>query len=108
LDVGRTVEALANGQRRVGERVAVSIRPVRLELAHRPDRRNRIQGRLLEVIYFGDHARLRVRVGAIEVMVKARLDEWRHPECRGERVDLSWATDHGLVLEPAVDGGAAA
>jgi len=108
LDDGPTVEALANGSRRVGERVAVSIRPERLELAHRPDRRNRIEGRLLEVIYFGDHARLRVRVGATEVMVKAPLDEWRSPEYQGERVELSWSTDHGLVLEPAVDGGAAA
>jgi len=60
------------------------------------------------VIYFGDHARLRIRVGATEVMVKAPLDEWRHPECQGETVDLSWPADHGLVLAPAVDQGAAA
>lgn len=108
LDEGSRVEARAHGRHRAGERVAVSIRPERLELARRPDGRNSVEGRLLEVIYFGDHARLRVLVGQTEVMVKAPLDEWRLSGCQGERVDLSWSTDHGLVLAPATDAGTAA
>ena len=60
----------------VGDRVQCSVRPERIELAEAGSA-NTLPGQVMDVIYFGDHLRLRCQMGAeAEVMVKLALN---HP-----------------------------
>jgi len=94
---------LANGTRltglnvndaKVGDKVQCCIRPERLELAVVLDQANTFEAIVADVIYFGDHLRLRCTVaGQPEATVKLPLGG--HPvAARGDAVLLHAAEEH--------------
>jgi len=72
VDNGSTVLAEASNGVATGDRVLVSLRPERLLLgAAAADATNRFDGRILEVIYHGDHLRVRLEaLGRDDFIVK--------------------------------------
>ncbi|WP_176085877.1 ABC transporter ATP-binding protein [Martelella sp. HB161492] len=67
---------------KVGDRTTISLRPERVELVPEESAENKITGRIEELIYLGDHIRVRMNVcGNDEFVVKVRN--------RGERRTLA-------------------
>ncbi len=65
----------------VGDKTTISLRPERVEIVPTDEHENQIEGRVEELIYLGDHIRIRMTVcGNDEFIVKVRN--------RGERWDL--------------------
>jgi putative spermidine/putrescine transport system ATP-binding protein len=92
---GSLVEVLAPGTP-----VTVSLRPERVQIqlaAHTMTAAagSRLQGALREVIYLGDHVRLRVDLsGNGEFMVKRPISETHALPAVGDAVALAWAPEH--------------
>jgi putative spermidine/putrescine transport system ATP-binding protein len=92
---GSIVESLAPGAP-----VTVSLRPERVQIqlaAHTMAQAGgcRLQGALQEVIYLGDHVRLRVALpGNGEFMVKRPISETHALPAVGDAVALAWAPEH--------------
>jgi putative spermidine/putrescine transport system ATP-binding protein len=92
---GSIVESLAPGAP-----VTVSLRPERVQIqlaAHTMAQAGgcRLQGALQEVIYLGDHVRLRVALsGNGEFMVKRPISETDALPAVGDAVALAWAPEH--------------
>jgi putative spermidine/putrescine transport system ATP-binding protein len=92
---GSLAEALAPGTP-----VTVSLRPERVQIlsaGHTMTRAgtSQLQGALREVIYLGDHVRLRVALpGNDEFMVKRPISEAHALPAIGEAVALAWAPEH--------------
>src|SRR5690349_6763810 len=92
---GSLVESLAPGAP-----VTVSLRPERVQIelaAHTMGQAAgcRLQGALQEVIYLGDHVRLRVALsGNGEFMVKRPISETHALPAVGDAVALAWAPEH--------------
>ena len=83
-----------------GERVAVSVRPERLHLeANGGGFDNRLDGSVIEVIYFGDHVRLHVASGVGKLTVKLPLGSYLDLS-PGSPVILGWAAQHCAALDP--------
>lgn len=88
---GRNVNSVA-----VGDNVQCSMRPERIQLASTAVP-NSIQGQVMDVIYFGDHLRLRCQVAAgQEVMVKLALDHGAIPT-PGQHIHLCAPKEHMRV-----------
>ncbi|MCQ2003388.1 ABC transporter ATP-binding protein [Rhizobium sp. NRK18] len=65
----------------VGDKTTISLRPERVEIVPTDSHQNQVQGKIEELIYLGDHIRIRMNVcGNDEFVVKVRN--------RGERWDL--------------------
>ena len=81
-------------------RVTVSLRPERVQIlsaGHTMARaaKSRLEGTLREVIYLGDHVRLRVALpGNDEFMVKRPISEAHALPAIGDAVALAWAPEH--------------
>ena len=92
---GSLGEALAPGTS-----VTVSLRPERVQIplaGHTMSRAatSRLEGTLREVIYLGDHVRLRVALPGIdEFMVKRPISETHALPAVGDVVQLAWAPEH--------------
>ncbi len=92
---GSLAEALAPGTP-----VTVSLRPERVQImlaGHTMPAaaRSRLEGALREVIYLGDHVRLRVALaGNGEFMVKRPISETHALPAIGDVVELAWAPEH--------------
>jgi len=80
-----------------GETVQCSIRPERIQVADAPaadDARNLVRVNLKDVIYFGDHVRLRCELpGQPEITVKQSLDH-RHAMTVGQPLQLRIPAEH--------------
>ncbi len=92
---GSLVEALAPGSR-----VTVSLRPERVQIrAAEPTMadaaKHGLEGALREVIYLGDHVRLRVSLaGNDDFMVKRPISEAHTLPAIGDAVKVAWAPEH--------------
>ena len=78
LPGGARVRGINVNRAAVGDAVQCCVRPERIELVDGP-RANSLPGQVMDVIYFGDHLRLRCRMAdedGAEVMVKLAL---KHP-----------------------------
>ena len=79
-----------------GETVQCSIRPERIQVAdaRRHDARNLVRVNLKDVIYSGDHVRLRCELpGQPEITVKQSLDH-RHAMTVGQPLQLRIPAEH--------------
>ena len=83
-----------------GEEVTVSLRPERVQIRpveHKIDGHSgcRLAGSLREIIYLGDHVRVRVLLaGNQEFMVKRPISEAHNLPAIGTAVDVFWAPEH--------------
>ncbi len=99
LDDGRTVLAEAGSGIVAGCRALVSLRPERLRLGDADcDKANRFAGRILEVIYHGDHLRVRLdALGRDDFIVKTPV-LGSDGLSVGSEVPISWREVDGRAL----------
>jgi putative spermidine/putrescine transport system ATP-binding protein len=94
LASGSRVTGLNVNDAKTGDKVQCCIRPERLELSRERNQANTFEATVADVIYFGDHLRLRCRVPQQEdATVKLPLGRHEIP-ARGETVALCAAEEH--------------
>jgi len=102
LNNGQTVIARAVNIGGVGSRTSLSFRPekVHLETPDSPDHPNRLPAVVREIIYHGDHTRLRMAVaGSDEFTLKMRFRATLQPKV-GDEMFVSFAAEDCLALDP--------
>ncbi|MEE8352731.1 MAG: ABC transporter ATP-binding protein [Rhodospirillales bacterium] len=86
----------------VGARASLSIRPERIELA--PDDGvmcNNVPGRIEELIYLGDHIRVRISLSSTdEFIVKVRNAADRRSLKEGDEILVGWYAEDCRALDP--------
>ena len=101
LDGGATVRAIAVNVDGVGSRTTLSLRPERVEIDPPDAFANRLEGRILELIYLGDHIRVRLSVAGNDdfiVKVPNKLGGRRLRE--GVPALVGWRTEDCRALDP--------
>jgi putative spermidine/putrescine transport system ATP-binding protein len=106
LETGDIVLAAPAVGLRAGDRTVVCVRPESIQLsAMRHDGPNQFRAEVLERIYLGDHARLRLRVcGSDNFLVKLHRDSAMPPLQVGEVCCVRWQPDDCRAL--SASGGA--
>ena len=93
LPSGERLQGVNVNRAGVGDAVQCSVRPERIELAEAA-RPNTVSGTVMDIIYFGDHLRLRCKLPSeAEVMVKLALGHSAVPT-PGHRVHLHAPPQH--------------
>jgi putative spermidine/putrescine transport system ATP-binding protein len=93
LPSGERLQGINVNRAGVGDAVQCSVRPERIELAEAA-RPNTVSGTVMDIIYFGDHLRLRCKLPSeAEVMVKLALGHSAVPT-PGHRVHLHTPPQH--------------
>ncbi len=102
IDGGGVVEALAVSVGDPGERTTLSLRPERVEINPEPGTTpNSLEGRILELIYLGDHIRTRMSVaGYDEFIVKVPNTHGHKVLRRGETATVGWVSRDCRALDP--------
>ncbi|MYE01670.1 MAG: ABC transporter ATP-binding protein [Alphaproteobacteria bacterium] len=114
-----TVEVLSDGEARVrldgageigamavncgaeGSRTMLSIRPERVLIAE-PSAPNRLDGRVVELIYLGDHIRCRMEVAGRDDFVVKIPNSAKHSVLKvGETTPIGWLTNDCRALDAA-------
>ncbi len=102
LDGGGTISTKKVNVGGVGARATLSIRPERIELG--PDDGvmcNNVPGRIKELIYLGDHIRVRISLcGTDEFIVKVRNDADRRTLNVGDEILVGWYAEDCRALDP--------
>ncbi len=84
-----------------GTQTQLSLRPERVELGN-PDGENCVEGRVRELIYLGDHIRVRMEVlGNPEFVVKVPNASHHAALAVGERATLCWRSEDCRALDAA-------
>ncbi len=106
LEDGTGIEALAVNVDGAGVKTTLSIRPERLEINPDSDAvSNRLNGRIEELIYLGDHVRTRMTVaGNDEFIVKVPNTANASHLAEGESAVIGWRTEDGRALDPIAVG----
>lgn len=100
LDNGSVVKADPVNVSERGERTTLSIRPERVAIKPECDEEHAIDGRIEELIYLGDHIRIRVNVAENdEFIVKIRNDRDRQKIAIGDIVKVSWNFSDAKALD---------
>ncbi|MGE0724435.1 MAG: ABC transporter ATP-binding protein [Alphaproteobacteria bacterium] len=97
---GTTLAAQAGPAPVVGRPALVVFRPERARLANGEDVANRLDGRLVEAIYHGDHVRLRVAAGAETVTVKLAAGQVPPGLAAGMVLSIAVRPEDCRALEP--------
>ncbi|MBT3805014.1 MAG: ABC transporter ATP-binding protein [Desulfobacula sp.] len=106
LDENSTVTAEKVDVGGVGARATLSIRPERVELlGQEGSMANRLSGRIEELIYLGDHIRVRMTVaGNDEFIVKVRNSaNMQYDLKEGDEINVGWNTKDCRALKPIDD-----
>lgn len=108
-DRGGTVVTLECGDRIIskamsncydGERTSISIRPERVIIFPRDEVENKFEGIVQELIYFGDHARIRIAVcGRTDFFAKLPIGAIDTSVQRGACVTVGWQAEHCRALD---------
>ena len=99
-------EVMANlvGDLPIDSPVVLSIRPERVVIGDANGGANRFNARLEEVIYLGDHCKLRLGLGGSDVFVAKMANTEAAPRMnRGDPVTVSWRPESCLALPPMGD-----
>ena len=102
LDSGDRVVAHAVGKAEPGERTLLSVRPERIELnPNQGEHPNRFNAKVIEVIYFGDHHRVRLGlVGREDITAKVPTAISSGDLRPGLEVEVGWSPRHCRALDP--------
>jgi len=99
LDAGGTTKALMINVNSAGQRTQLSVRPERVFVASENSPENKFTGKVEELIYLGDHIRVRLNVcGSNEFIVKIS-NEGNISFNEGDNVDVSWVPDDIRALD---------
>ena len=83
-----------------GSKTTVSLRPERCELDPPKGSDNIVSGKIEEMIYLGDHIRVRMNVaGNDEFIVKVRNRRDKRPISEGDTVDVGWSAADCKALD---------
>ncbi|WP_067340312.1 ABC transporter ATP-binding protein [Stappia indica] len=100
LDDGTVLAAEAVNIDGVGSRTTISLRPERVEFDTDQSMDNLVKGRIEEMIYLGDHIRVRMNVaGNTEFIVKVRNRGQRRDLRTGQTVEIGWAASDCKALD---------
>lgn len=100
LDDGLLLEAQKVNVSAPGEQTTLSLRPERVEIEPAADIGNIVQGEIRELIYLGDHIRVRMNVaGNDEFIVKVRNQGEQKPLSRGQTINIGWASADCKALD---------
>jgi len=84
----------------VGGKTTLSLRPERIELQPEKAMDNMVDGKIEELIYLGDHIRVRMNVaGNDEFVVKVRNRGERRKIAEGDTVKIGWAASDCKALD---------
>jgi len=99
IDGGMSVQALAVNCGGVGERTQLSIRPERV-LIGKDDIPNKLSGKVVELIYLGDHIRCRMEVASSEEFIVKVPNSHAHAALKvGEETPIGWVTEDCRALD---------
>ena len=97
---GGRVQAALSGSLRAGDAAALAIRPERVALSDAERYGNRFQAKVRDILFSGDHLRLRLDVcGNPDFVVKIPNTAGHGAVLRGDRVSVAWAVMDCLALE---------
>ncbi|MHC8509934.1 MAG: ABC transporter ATP-binding protein [Rhodospirillales bacterium] len=100
---GGSVKALAVNCGGAGEKTMLSIRPERVIIAQE-DMPNRLTGRVVELIYLGDHIRCRMEVASSDEFIVKVPNSHAHAALKvGEQTSVGWMTDDCRALDMVQD-----
>lgn len=100
LTDGTAVKAKQVNVSNVGDKTTLSLRPERVELDPPKTMKNVVKGKIEELIYLGDHIRVRMNVaGNSEFIVKVRNRGNRKPLSEGETKRIGWASEDCKALD---------
>ena len=98
LDSGGSTKALMVNVSSAGQKTQLSVRPERISVGTNASE-NKFTGKVEELIYLGDHIRVRLNVcGSNEFIVKIS-NEGNISFKEGDNVDVSWAPDDIRALD---------
>lgn len=103
LDSGRVVQGvIAHKKLALGDRASVSIRPERAVLNPQEGQADHVlKGRVREIIYFGDHVRIRIELENAPVFyIKQGISVADPHLAEGSLVTVGWGRDHMRILDP--------
>ncbi|MCP4316075.1 MAG: ABC transporter ATP-binding protein [Hyphomicrobiales bacterium] len=85
----------------VGDNTTLSLRPERIEIAAVDSMENRVKGHIEELIYLGDHIRVRMNVaGNPEFIVKVRNRAGEQKLAEGQDIQIGWFASDCKALDP--------
>lgn len=97
---GNIVKADPVNVSQIGERSTISLRPERIELLPDSKSDNLIDGKIEELIYLGDHIRVRMNVaGNDEFIVKVRNRRDKRKIAAGDVVKVGWDAADAKALD---------
>jgi len=101
LDVGGAVEALAINVGGAGDRTMLSLRPERVAINPKEGEvSNVLDGKILELIYLGDHIRTRMSVaGHDDFIVKIPNSSGHQTLAEGSNAKIGWKTEDCRALD---------
>ncbi len=101
LDDGTKLKAEAINVDAVGDRTTISLRPERVEFDNPAELENVVEGKIIEILYLGDHLRIVMSVcGNPEFIVKVRNRGQRRPLAAGQTHKIGWAAVDCKALDP--------
>ncbi|MGO1767671.1 spermidine/putrescine ABC transporter ATP-binding protein [Advenella sp. S44] len=102
LDSGMQIQGTPQLGMKAGDRVSVSIRPERIAINPAQNATDvRCQGKVREVIYLGDHVRVRLVInGDPDFVVKQPVSQVQQKIAVGDTVDLGWNHEFVRLLDP--------
>ncbi len=102
---GGRVQAALSGSLRVGDTAALAIRPERVALSDAERYGNRFEAKVRDILFSGDHLRLRLEVcGNPDFVVKIPNTVGHGAVLRGDQVSVAWAVMDCLALEGGQGG----
>ena len=103
VKLGNGTEILANPIRvkAKGEKTIVSLRPERAIIDPKENMQNKHKGKIEEVIYHGDHTRVRVNMlGNSEFILKVPNSSARMDIKLGNEINIGWDSHDCRALDP--------
>ncbi len=99
LEDGTQIEARLADDLAVGTKAVLSLRPERVMVGASGPDSNRFEARIEELIYFGDHTKLRLSLGGSSgFMARTSFKDGLRDLQRGSLVMVSWSRDCGRAM----------
>ena len=101
LSDGSEVRAMTGTDLPVGAPAVLALRPEKVLIGPAAAGENRFDAVIEELVYYGDHTRLRLRLGGSDSFTARLTFRDGLPALqRGERIPVGWAAENCLVLGP--------
>ena len=98
---GNTVTTRIGAGLTTGDRAVLTLRPERVLIGASAQQQNRFEARIEELIYFGDHTKLRLRLGGSDTFIaRVTFRDGISDLRRGDSIPVSWSRDCARALLP--------